>query len=124
MAGDLPGNTLVVFNRLTHGQQIFSMIETEKDKHYVAGETDKELRETVRYLTEENDTIIVASLGVFSTGINIRNLHNLIFAHPTKSKIKVLQSIGRVLRKADDGRKATVFDIVDNLKYKARDNFE
>ena len=44
-------------------------------------------------------------------------------AHPTKSKIKVLQSIGRVLRKADNGKKATVFDIVDNLKYKARDNF-
>ena len=123
MAGDLPGNTLVVFNRLTHGQEIFSLIKTKKDKHYVAGETDKDLRETVRFLTEENDTIIVASLGVFSTGINIRNLHNLIFAHPTKSKIKVLQSIGRILRIADDGRKATVFDIVDNLKYKARDNF-
>ena len=123
MASDLPGNTLVVFNRLVHGQTIFDLIETKKDKHYVAGETDKDLRETIRYLTEENDTIIVASLGVFSTGINIRNLHNLIFAHPTKSKIKVLQSIGRVLRKPDNGKKATVFDIVDNLKYKARDNF-
>ena len=123
MASDLPGNTLVVFNRLVHGQTIFDLIETKKDKHYVAGETDKDLRETIRYLTEENDTIIVASLGVFSTGINIKNLHNLIFAHPTKSKIKVLQSIGRVLRKADNGKKATVFDIVDNLKYKARDNF-
>jgi len=123
MAGDLPGNTLVVFNRLAHGKQIFDLIETKKDKHYVAGETDKDVRETVRYLTEVNETVIVASLGVFSTGINIRNLHNLIFAHPTKSKIKVLQSIGRVLRKSDNGKKATVFDIVDNLKHKARDNF-
>ena len=59
----------------------------------------------------------------FSTGVNIRNLHNLIFAHPSKSKIKVLQSIGRVLRKADDGKPATVYDLVDDLKIGVRDNF-
>jgi|TARA_R110000822_G_scaffold25827_18_gene78239 superfamily II DNA or RNA helicase len=123
MAGDLPGNTLVVFSRLDHGKTIFDLIDTEKDLHYVAGETDKETREAVRALAEHNDTIIVASLGVFSTGINIRNLHNLIFAHPSKSKIKVLQSIGRVLRVSDTGRKAIVFDIVDDLKHRARDNF-
>ena len=88
-----------------------------------AGETDKDAREAIRYLAENNDTVIVASLGVFSTGINIRNLHNLVFAHPSKSKIKVLQSIGRVLRKADNGEKATVFDIVDDLKHGSRENF-
>jgi len=123
MASTLPGNTLVVFQRIEHGKKLFDMIETEKEQYYVAGETDKETREMVRHLAESNDCVIVASLGVFSTGINIKNLHNLIFAHPTKSKIKVLQSIGRILRKSDDGRAATVFDLVDDLKHGQRDNF-
>ena len=123
MAGTLPGNTLVVFQRLEHGKDLFDNIETEKQLYYVAGETDKESREAVRQMAENNDVVIVASLGVFSTGVNIRNLHNLIFAHPTKSKIKVLQSIGRILRKSDNGQQATVFDIIDDLKYKSRDNF-
>ena len=123
MAGDLPGNTLVVFNRIEHGKRLFDELDTEKETYYVAGETDREDREMVRHLAESNDCVIIASIGVFSTGINIRNLHNLIFAHPTKSKIKVLQSIGRVLRKSDDGRPAIVFDLVDDLKHGQRDNF-
>tara|TARA_X000001316_G_C922413_1_gene37750 strand:+ start:599 stop:2047 length:1449 start_codon:yes stop_codon:yes gene_type:complete len=123
MAGTLPGNTLVVFLRLDHGKDIYDYIDTDKKLYYVAGETDKDSREAVRQMAESNDVVIVASLGVFSTGVNIRNLHNLVFAHPTKSKIKVLQSIGRILRKSDNGQKATVFDIIDNLKYKSRDNF-
>lgn len=123
MASTLPGNTLVVFLRIEHGKEIHDSIETEKKLYYVAGETDKDSREAVRQMAENDDVVIVASLGVFSTGVNIRNLHNLIFAHPTKSKIKVLQSIGRILRKADNGQTATVFDIIDDLKYKSRDNF-
>ena len=123
MASTLPGNTLVVFLRIEHGKEIYESIDTEKKLYYVAGETDKDSREAVRQMAERDDVVIVASLGVFSTGVNIRNLHNLIFAHPTKSKIKVLQSIGRILRKADNGQTATVFDIIDDLKYKSRDNF-
>ena len=123
MAGDLPGNTLVVFNRIEHGKSIFEKLDTEKETYYVAGETGRDDRELVRHLAESNDCVIVASIGVFSTGINIRNLHNLIFAHPTKSKIKVLQSIGRILRKSDDGRPAIVFDLVDDLKHGQRENF-
>jgi len=123
MASTLPGNTLVVFNRIDHGKLLFEKIETGKELYYVAGETDRESREMVRTMAESNDCVIVASLGVFSTGVNIRNLHNLIFAHPTKSKIKVLQSIGRILRKSDDEKTATVFDIVDDLKYGSRENF-
>lgn len=123
MAATLPGNTLVVFLRLDHGKSIYDYIKTEKKLYYVAGETDKDTREAVRQMAENDDVVIVASLGVFSTGVNIRNLHNLIFAHPTKSKIKVLQSIGRILRKSDNGQKATVFDIIDDLKHKSRENF-
>ena len=57
----------------------------------------------------------MASLGTFSTGINIRNLHNIIFASPSKSQIRVLQSIGRGLRKSDDGRETTLYDLSDNF---------
>lgn len=123
LAGALKGNTLVIFSRLEHGKEIFDLIETDRQKYYVAGETDKDDREIVRQFAEANDVIIVASLGVFSTGVNIKNLHNLVFAHPTKSKIKVLQSIGRVLRKSDDGRPATIYDLVDDLKQSSRENF-
>ena len=126
LAATLPGNTLVIFSRLEHGQTLTNLIENhaqERPVRYVAGSTDREEREIVRQLAESTSIIIVASLGVFSTGVNIRNLHNLIFAHPTKSKIKVLQSVGRVLRKSDDGRAATIYDIVDDLKSGSRSNF-
>ena len=124
MASTLPGNTLVIFGRLDHGKWLFDNIDAEnKQKFYIAGSTDKDSREAARVFAEENDVVIVASLGVFSTGVNIKNLHNLVFAHPTKSKIKVLQSIGRVLRKAKDEKPAKVYDIVDDLKHGNRDNF-
>lgn len=125
LGATLPGNTLVIFSRIDHGKDLFEQIKelTDKEVNYIAGETDKESREAVRKFAEGNEVIIVASLGVFSTGVNIRNLHNLVFAHPSKSKIKVLQSIGRVLRKSDDGKSATIYDIIDDMKYKSRDNY-
>ena len=67
--------------------------------------------------------IIIASMGTFSTGINIRNLHSVIFASPTKSQIRVLQSIGRGLRKSDDGRPTTIYDLMDDLTWKKRKNY-
>ena len=74
-------------------------------------------------MEKQYGAIIVASLGTFSTGINIRNLHNIIFASPSKSQIKVLQSIGRGLRKADDGSDTRLFDIADDLRWKNRNNY-
>ena len=59
----------------------------------------------------------------FSTGINIKNLHNIIFAAPTKSQIRVLQSIGRGLRRPEDGKPTTVYDISDDLGWKRRVNY-
>lgn len=126
LAATLPGNTLVVFSRIEHGKQLHESIQnlaTDRQVEYVAGETNRDERESVRSFAEANSVIIVASLGVFSTGVNIRNLHNLVFAHPSKSKIKVLQSVGRVLRKSDDGRSATIYDLVDDLKQGERQNF-
>ena len=71
----------------------------------------------------ENDAIIVASYGTFSTGINIRNLHNVIFASPSKSRVRNLQSIGRALRNSTGKSKATLYDISDDLTYKKHMNF-
>jgi type I site-specific restriction endonuclease len=91
---------------------------------FVHGGVSAEDRELVRSITEkENDAIIVASYGTFSTGINIRNLHNIVFASPSKSKIRTLQSIGRGLRLGDNKESATLFDIADDLTYKSRKNF-
>ena len=81
-------------------------------------------REKVREITEKSsDAIIVASMGTFSTGVNIRNLHNIIFASPSKSQIRVLQSIGRGLRKTDDGKPTTVYDIADDCSTNTRRNY-
>ena len=71
----------------------------------------------------QNNAIIVASYGTFSTGINIRNLHNIIFASPSKSKIRTLQSIGRGLRLGENKETAVLYDIADDLTYKSKKNF-
>ena len=91
---------------------------------YVHGGIDAQQREHVREITEkENNAIIVASYGTFSTGINIKNLHNVIFASPSKSRIRNLQSIGRVLRKGDNKNQAVLYDIADEIVYKQRKNY-
>jgi len=79
---------------------------------------------TVREITErEDNAIIVASYGTFSTGINIKRLHNVIFASPSKSRIRNLQSIGRVLRKGENKNKAILYDISDDITYKSKKNY-
>ncbi len=91
---------------------------------FVHGGVDTEDREKVREITEkENNAIIVASYGTFSTGINIKNLHNVIFASPSKSRIRNLQSIGRVLRKGDNKSKAVLYDIADDITYRSKKNY-
>ena len=107
LALSLNGNTLILFQFVEkHGKDLYSIIkDSVKDRHvfFVFGGTDVEVRESVRAITEkERDAIIVASYGTFSTGVNIRNLHNIIFASPSKSRIRNLQSIGRGLRKGDN----------------------
>ena len=129
LARDQKGNTLVLFNYVEkHGKPLHRLLEKKLDKDrklfYVSGETDVDTRESIREITEkEKNAIIVASIGTFSTGINIRNLHNIIFASPSKSQIRVLQSIGRGLRKSDDGRETKLYDIADDLHWKAKKNY-
>ena len=124
------GNTLVLFQYVEkHGKILHGLIGDTLDPYtrklfFVYGGTDTKDRETVRSITEnENNAIIVASYGTFSTGINIRNLHNVIFASPTKSKIRILQSLGRGLRLGDNKVKANLYDIADDFSHKERKNF-
>ena len=118
---DLDGNTLVLFNYVEkHGTPLYELINTNVDSarkvFFVHGGTDVEDREEVRKLTEEEDNaVIVASYGTFSTGINIKRLHNIVFASPSKSRIRNLQSIGRVLRKGEGKDIATLYDIADDI---------
>ena len=126
---DLKGNTLVLFQRVeSHGAVLYEKINNNKGENqkvfFIHGGVDTEERELVREITErENDAIIVASYGTFSTGINIKNLHNVIFASPSKSRIRNLQSIGRVLRKGKNKVKATLYDISDDCSTKSRRNY-
>jgi superfamily II DNA or RNA helicase len=124
------GNTLVLFQYVEkHGKVLYDLIGDTLDHQtrklfFVYGGTETKDRETVRSITEnENNAIIVASYGTFSTGINIRNLHNVIFASPTKSKIRILQSLGRGLRLGNNKVKANLYDIADDFSYKERKNF-
>ena len=118
---DLSGNTLVLFNYVErHGMPLFELINNKVGEDrlvfLVHGGVDTEDREKARQIAETtHDSIIVASYGTFSTGINIRNLHNVVFASPSKSKIRNLQSIGRVLRKGDHKTKAILYDIADDI---------
>ena len=122
------GNTLVLFQYVEkHGKVLYEMLEkATKDRKvfFVFGGTDTETREQIRALTEkESNAIIVASYGTFSTGINIRNLHNIVFASPSKSRIRNLQSIGRGLRKGDKKVTCNLFDIGDDLSWKSHKNY-
>lgn len=123
------GNTLVLFQFVEkHGKVLYDLItdkvEGDRKVFFVSGDTETSDRDAIRRITEtQKDAIIVASLGTFSTGINIRNLHNIVFTSPSKAQIRILQSIGRGLRKSDDGRATKLFDIVDDLRFKSNTNY-
>ena len=124
----LQGNTLCLFQYVEkHGQKLKEMIEEKADDKkifYVHGGVEAEEREKIRFITEKSDNaIIVASFGTFSTGINIRNLHNIVFASPSKSRIRNLQSIGRGLRLKDNNSEATLYDIADDISYNDKENY-
>ena len=126
---DLKGNTLVLFQRVeSHGLPLYELINDNtvpgRKVFFVHGGVGTVERETVREIVErESNAIIVASYGVFSTGINIRNLHNVVFASPSKSRIRNLQSIGRVLRRGKDKTKAMLYDISDDCTHNSQKNY-
>ena len=125
---DMEANTLLLFRFVEkHGKLLYDMIKEESNGRttfFVHGGTNAETREQIRHIVEsKRNAIIVASYGVFSVGVNIRNLHNIIFASPSKSRIRNLQSIGRGLRKSENKEIATLYDIADDLSYGSRFNY-
>lgn len=125
-----PKNTLVLFNFVdTHGEIIFKLAEKkaeEKGKKvfFISGDTGVDRREYIRQTMErENDIVLFASFGTLAVGVNIKNLHRIVFSHPYKAKIRTLQSIGRTLRKLSGKDTATLIDVVDNLVYNKYINY-
>ena len=128
LAVNCEGNTLVLFQMVAkHGRILYEMIKDKvhdnRKVFFIYGGTDVEAREQARVLTEnETDAIIIASFGVFSTGINIPSIENVIFASPSKSKIRNLQSIGRGLRLKEGKTHCNLYDISDDLHWKSYKN--
>jgi len=126
LALSLEGNTLILYQYVDkHGKILYDLLKNNDRKvFFIYGKTDVEIREETRKVVEnEKRSIIIASYGVFSTGVNIRNLHNIIFASPSKSRIRNLQSIGRGLRKSETKDSAVLFDIADDLTHKKHVNY-
>jgi superfamily II DNA or RNA helicase len=128
LALSLKGNTLLLFQYVEkHGKVLFDMINKEAENRkvfFISGKVDGEEREEIRKIIEtEENAIVVASYGTSSTGINVRNLSNVIFASPSKSMIRVLQSIGRGLRASETKSTATLIDIGDDLTWKSKKNY-
>jgi superfamily II DNA or RNA helicase len=122
------GNTLVLFQMVEkHGKILYDLIKEKAEEgrkvFFIYGGTDVEAREEARKLTDKEDNaIIIASFGVFSTGVNIPSIENVIFASPSKSKIRNLQSIGRGLRLKNGKTHCKLFDISDDLHWKSWKN--
>ena len=127
MTSSLNGNTLVLFQLVEkHGEVLYTMMKDQLDKNvvFIHGGVETDVREVIRETAEKiNDLVIVASYGTYSTGINIKNLHNIVFASPSKSPIRVLQSIGRGLRKGVDKNEVKLFDISDDLSIGSHSNY-
>jgi len=121
LGSNLDKNALILVDRLEHQQHIIDALEKyapDKNIQYVRGEVEMKDREKIRELMEENDNVIcVAMSSIFATGINIKNIHYIIFALTGKAKIRILQSIGRGLRLHKDKEILTIFDLADNLHY-------
>ena len=127
LAISLDKNTLVLFQMKKHGRALYEMIKekaNERKVFFVDGDVETEVREEIRKIMEiEENAIFVASFGTTSTGTNIRNLHNIIFTSPSKSRVRNLQSIGRGLRQNEGKEMAILYDIADDLRIKKHTNF-
>lgn len=112
-------NTLVLSTRLEHLMDLRDRLEgSGKEVYYQDKDTPDDLRMHIRKRANEGTNIVVlATYRTFATGISINNLHGAILAGPMKAKITTLQAIGRLLRLADDGKPATLFDLVDDVRF-------
>lgn len=123
------GNCLLLFNTIKHGKRLYEILK-EKNKEgkrkvfLIYGGVGADEREQIRKIvTTEKNAILVASYGTLSTGVNIPSISSMIFSIGSKSSIRVIQSIGRGLRISPDGKSTVLYDIIDDLSYKSRENF-
>jgi len=126
LCNNLKGNTLCLYQLVEkHGKPLYELMKDfDRKVFFVYGGTDAKTRNDIRGIVEkEKNAIIIASYGTFSTGINIRNINNVVFSSPSKSRIRVLQSIGRGLRTSASKNSIRLFDLSDDLSYKSKVNF-
>jgi len=121
----LDGNKLLFFKLIDHGKELYRLLSDKPNNNvfHIDGDVSSTEREKIRVaMEEEKNAILIASMGTTSTGVNINKLHHMISANPSKSKIRVLQSIGRMLRLHKEKNGAILYDIVDDLSYKSHRN--
>jgi superfamily II DNA or RNA helicase len=127
LAVSLKGNTLILFNFVEkHGLILHEKIKALAPNrvYLIHGHVDTDIREDIRNIVNKSDnSILLASYGTFSVGQNVPNLHNGIFAHPSKSKIRNLQSLGRGLRKGENKTSFVLYDIADDMRHKGKLNY-
>ncbi len=126
LVSSLKNNTLLLFNNIDHGRMLQQLIQANKpdqEVFFVFGGVEGEEREEIRKYVEVNkNVVVVASYKTFATGTNIKNLHNVVFGSPSKSRVRVLQSIGRGLRTSNEKSEAVLYDVGDDLSWKSYQN--
>jgi len=123
LCSKLENNTLILVNHISHGVNLSEYLTQCKDKqiYFIRGEVEVETREDIKRIMEkDNNVVCVAMSSIFSTGVNIKNIHNIIFASGGKSFVRTVQSIGRGLRKHNLKSKLIIFDLCDRLRYGIR----
>lgn len=127
LAVSLKGNTLILFQYISHGEILRDLIkdsvEQNRNVYFVYGKVGIDEREYVRNIIEKEENAIIIASVVFSTGVSMNRLHNIIFVSPSKARIRVLQSIGRGLRKSADKLKCVLFDLADDIRNGSRFNY-
>ena len=117
-AAAVNGNTLVLIDRIATGERL---AELNPEWVFVSGSMKQQDRqEEYDEISETDNKVIVATYGVAAVGINIPRIFNLVMLEPGKSFVRVVQSIGRGIRKASDKDYLNVLDITSNLKYSKR----
>jgi superfamily II DNA or RNA helicase len=127
MIDSVEGNTLTLFDRVEeYGKELHDqfILDHPYSTFLIVGEVEGDDRKDIRHgMEDQENAVIFASYGTMSTGISINKLHNMFLISSTKSKIRVLQSIGRMMRKHKSKEVGFIFDIVDDLSSDTRTNF-
>lgn len=125
LCSKLDNNVLILVDYIEHGENLLQVLKQvcskDKDIYFIQGSVETDERKTIQnYMEKQKNVVVVAISKIFSTGINIKNLHYIVFAAGGKAKIKIVQSIGRGLRLHTDKKELIIFDVADNLRYGQR----